>query len=107
MGMIGIACVSFVFILIVQCWVALAPLHTGDAELSSAEIAKNFFSACLALPVVVVFLVYFKIRHKTTFIPLQNIDLDTGRVMWRTRRVKPEKANLSRVEKLKLKLSRT
>lgn len=84
---------------------ALDPLHESDTELSSSEIAKNFFSACLALPVVVVFFVYFKIRHKTTFVRTKNIDLDTGRVLWRTKRLKPETKEVSYIGKLKLRLS--
>lgn len=74
-GVIG-SWFGFVFnalILVAQFWVALYP--TGGAKPN----ASTFFQSYLAVPVIIVFYVVFKLWKRSTFVHTKDIDLDTGR----------------------------
>jgi amino acid transporter len=88
LGTIGswVGLVSFLFILVAQFWVAIDP--TGGSEDTAGERVNNFFEAYLALPVVLVFYVVYKVWFRTRFVRIKDIDLDTGRhevesALWR------------------------
>lgn len=74
-GLVGV-----VLILAAQFWVALDPIQIdGSAETTAVERAQDFFQAYLAMPVVVSFYLAFKLAHKTRWVPIHKIDVDTGR----------------------------
>lgn len=78
-GLIG-SWIGFLFnclVLIAQFWVGFAPV--GYAEMTTGQLVKNFFKAYLAAPVVVIFYLYYKIRHRTPFMRAKDMDLSTGR----------------------------
>ncbi|KAL2192396.1 amino acid permease-domain-containing protein [Corynascus similis CBS 632.67] len=75
---IGLAC--NVLVLFAQIWVAVWPLPRADGhEWTAAERARNFFLYCLALPVVLVFWLGHKLWFKTSFVRVEDMDIDTGR----------------------------
>ena len=69
--------ISFLLILVAQFWVALDP--TGASSDTPGERASNFFAAYLALPVVLVFYVAYKVGFRTSFVSIAEMDLNTGR----------------------------
>lgn len=64
-------------VLVAQFWTAIWPV--GYASLDSAGVAKSFFLAYLAAPVVIIFYIPYKIYYKTPFMTTSTIDLKTGR----------------------------
>lgn len=73
-GVIG-SWIGFVFnvlVLVAQFWVAMWPV----GEESNAE---GFFSAYLAVPVVIAFYIGYKLYYKTPFVRAKDMDLRTGR----------------------------
>ncbi len=66
--------IVFVFILVVQCWIAIDPI-------GSKPNAANFFKAYLTVPFALSFYITHKIYTKSwrVFIPASEIDLITGR----------------------------
>ena len=64
-------------VLVAQFWTAVWPV--GYASMSSTAIAKNFFLAYLAAPVVILFYVPYKIYYRTPFMRTAMMDLKTGR----------------------------
>ena len=65
-------------ILVAQFWVGFAPVNYG--EMTARELITNFFSSYLAVPVVIVFYLYHKIRYRTPlYVRTTEIDLMTGR----------------------------
>lgn len=79
LGALGswVGLISFLSILVAQFWVAIDP--TGGSTDTPGEKASNFFEAYLALPVVLVFYVAYKLWFRTSFVRIQDIDLNTGR----------------------------
>ncbi|CAI8498301.1 unnamed protein product [Hanseniaspora opuntiae] len=71
--------IAIVFVFIVQFWIAVWP--KGYKEMSSREIAQNFFETYLSFPIVFTFYVSHKIYTKNwkLLIPAKDIDLNTGR----------------------------
>jgi amino acid transporter len=69
--------IAFLAILVAQFWVAVDP--TGGSTDTPGDIASNFFSAYLALPVVLMFYVAYKFWFRTRFVRISEIDLNTGR----------------------------
>lgn len=65
--------VSNFLILIAQFWTALFPIGSDGADVIS------FFKAYLAAPIVIVCYVGYKLWYKTSWIRLEDIDLDLGR----------------------------
>lgn len=69
-----------VVILAAQLWVAVEPIERpGDDPLTAADRAYNFFVLCLALPVVLVFWLVHKVWFRTSFVRVEEMDIDTGR----------------------------
>lgn len=64
-------------VLIAQFWTAAWPI--GYGSMSSSNIAKTFFLAYLAAPVVILFYIPYKIYYKTPFMRSMDMDLQTGR----------------------------
>lgn len=59
-----------------QVWVAVEPINaTSDVDTR----VEYLFSNLLTLPVVVLFYVCFKFIFKTSWVKIENIDVDTGR----------------------------
>jgi amino acid transporter len=83
-GVVGswVGFVCNVFILVVQVWVAVSPIEgTRDhpLPLTARDRAYNFFVQCLALPVVVVFWLGHKLWFGTSYVRVEDMDIDTGR----------------------------
>ena len=73
-GVIG-SWIGFIFnclVLVAQFWNAMWPIH-GKPD------AETFFSAYLAVPVILTFYISYKIINKTTFVRAKDMDLTTGR----------------------------
>lgn len=69
-----------VFVLVAQVWVAVSPVPLdGREERSASDAAQDFFVQCLALPVVLVFWLGHKLWFKTSFVRVEDMDIDTGR----------------------------
>jgi amino acid transporter len=68
---------ALIFILIAQFWVAISPID-GASPTASGQ-ATDFFESYLAMPVVLVFYLYYKIMYKTRWVQVKDIDLQTGR----------------------------
>ncbi|TGO54202.1 hypothetical protein BOTNAR_0275g00130 [Botryotinia narcissicola] len=64
-------------VLIAQFWTAIWPI--GYATMSKTDIAKGFFLAYLAAPVVLAFYIPYKLWYKTPFMKVMDMDLDTGK----------------------------
>jgi amino acid transporter len=81
-GVVGswIGFVCNVFILAAQLWVAISPLPLkGGEERSVSDSAQHFFVQCLAIPVVLVFWLGHKLWYRTSFVRVEEMDIDTGR----------------------------
>lgn len=67
-------------ILVTQVWVAIDPLEETAAELKTGrDRAQNFFVQCAAIPVVLVFYLGHKLWFGTTWVRVEEMDVDTGR----------------------------
>ncbi|KAK4150245.1 general amino-acid permease [Chaetomidium leptoderma] len=83
-GVLGswVGFVCNVVILIAQLWVAISPLTVAGGEgeaMTASERAQGFFVQCLALPVVLVFWLGHKMWFRTSFVKVEDMDIDTGR----------------------------
>jgi amino acid transporter len=82
-GVVGswIGFVVNVVILVAQLWVAISPLPPplGDEPWTAEDRAYNFFVQCLALPVVLAFWLGHKLWFKTSYVRIEDMDIDTGR----------------------------
>ena len=81
-GVVG-SWVGFIFnclVLIAQFWTGISPvpLTDGSSITGAAALAKNFFSAYLAAPVVLAFYISYKIIYRTPFMRCKDMDLQTG-----------------------------
>ncbi|KAL4908130.1 hypothetical protein BDW74DRAFT_146900 [Aspergillus multicolor] len=78
-GIVG-SWIGFLFnclVLIAQFWVGFAPI---DYEtMSPGMLVRNFFSKYLAVPVVLLFYIPYKLWFKTKIIRAKDMDLRTGR----------------------------
>ncbi|KAJ4173849.1 histidine permease [Fusarium falciforme] len=66
-----------VLVIVAQFWVGAFPI--GWKEDSSAEIASNFFHKWVGAPCVLIFFIGHKLYYRTTFVTIQDMDVDTGR----------------------------
>ncbi|KAI0393474.1 putative amino acid permease [Xylariaceae sp. FL0594] len=66
-----------VLILIAQFWIGAFPV--GYTSQSPTDLAKSFFLVYLAAPVVILFYIVHKIWHRTSYIRVADMDVDTGR----------------------------
>jgi len=63
-------------ILVTQLWVAVDPI---DALPTARDRAQNFFVQCAAIPVVLAFYLGHKLWFGTTWVRVEDMDVDTGR----------------------------
>ncbi|KAJ2987121.1 hypothetical protein NUW58_g4679 [Xylaria curta] len=66
-----------ILVLIAQFWIGAWPV--GFDTKSSLALAKSFFLVYLAAPVVILFFIGHYFWHRTSFIRLADMDVDTGR----------------------------
>ncbi|KAI0437803.1 putative amino acid permease [Xylaria telfairii] len=66
-----------ILILIAQFWIGAWPV--GYDKKSSVALAKSFFLVYLAAPVVIIFFLGHYLWHRTSFIRIEEMDVDTGR----------------------------
>ncbi|KAI0548606.1 putative amino acid permease [Xylaria curta] len=78
-GVIGswLGLIINILILIAQFWIGAWPV--GYDQKSPRELAKSFFLVYLAAPIVVIFFLGHYFWHKTSFIRVADMDVDTGR----------------------------
>ncbi|KAF2405520.1 amino acid permease [Trichodelitschia bisporula] len=77
-GVIG-SWVGFILnmlVLVAQFWTGFAPI--GYKQMTSQEIATNFFQVYLAAPIVIVSYLVYKIIYRTPFVRSHNMDLHSG-----------------------------
>ena len=65
------------FIVVLQFWTGFAPI--GYASLTAVERVESFFSVFLAVPIVIMCYVVYKIKYKTSIVRIEDMDLATGR----------------------------
>jgi amino acid transporter len=66
-----------VLILIAQFWIGASPVDSKGK--SPKELAKSFFLVYLAAPVVILFFLGHYFWHRTSFVRVADMDVDTGR----------------------------
>ena len=76
--------IGFIFnilVLIAQFWVGIAPVPASDGTriTGAVPLTQNFFELYLAVPVVLLFYIPYKLYHKTPFMRAADMDLKTGR----------------------------
>ena len=81
-GVLG-SWLGFIFnilVLIAQFWVGIAPIPESDGVriTGARHLVENFFQAYLAVPVVLLFYIPYKIYYKTPFMRCKDMDLRTG-----------------------------
>ncbi|KAM5355939.1 hypothetical protein ACJ41O_002585 [Fusarium nematophilum] len=64
-------------VLVAQFWVGAFPI--GWQHLTSSEIARNFFVKWVGAPCVLIFFAMHKIYFRTSFVKIEDMDVDTGR----------------------------
>lgn len=77
-GLVG-SYVGFIFnilVLIAQFWTGAWPI--GYGEMTTGELVSSWFMAYLAVPVVLLFYIPYKLYYKTPFVRSHNMDLHTG-----------------------------
>ena len=69
-----------VLVLIAQFWTGIAPVPNQDGTHVTGAVARteNFFAAYLAVPIVLLFYIVYKILYKTPFMRSKDMDLKTG-----------------------------
>ena len=82
-GVIG-SWIGFLFnilVLIAQFWVGIAPVPDSDGTriTGAVPLVQNFFELYLAVPVVLLFYVPYKLLYKTPFMRAKDMDLKRGR----------------------------
>lgn len=66
-----------VLVLVAHFWVAVFPI--GYEHMTSRAIAKNFFLKWMGAPSVIIFYVGHKLYYHTSYVTLNDMDIDTGR----------------------------
>jgi len=77
-GIIG-SWIGFIFnivILIAQFWTGAWP--EGYQTMTGADQAKSFFLSYLGVPIILIFYIFYKVRHKTSIMRVKDMDLQTG-----------------------------
>lgn len=64
-------------IIALQFWIGFAPI--GYSSLTAVERVESFFSVFLAVPIVTMSYLVYKIKYKTSIVRTQEMDLVTGR----------------------------
>ena len=81
-GIVG-SWIGFLFnclVLVAQFWTGVSPVPASDGTVITGAVAltKNFFSAYLAAPVVLVFYIFYKVLYRTSIVHCKDMDLSTG-----------------------------
>jgi yeast amino acid transporter len=66
-----------ILILVAQFWIGAFPV--GYTSKSPAALAKSFFLVYLAAPVVIIFFLIHCFWHRTSYVRVADMDVDTGR----------------------------
>ncbi|KAF5585342.1 amino acid transporter AAT family [Fusarium subglutinans] len=84
-GVIGswLTIAGYVMVMALHMWVSISPLQASGEEMSLPDRVQYFFLRTMALPIVAVLFIYHKIRFRTHFISVAEMDLDTGRRSYR------------------------
>lgn len=65
-----------ILVLIAQFWVGISPPSAKGQ--TAAAMTENFFAAYLAVPIVLIFYISYKVYYKTTIMHCSEMDLKTG-----------------------------
>ncbi|KAI4261978.1 MAG: hypothetical protein L6R42_002836 [Xanthoria sp. 1 TBL-2021] len=81
-GVIG-SWIGFLFNVLVICaqfWIGFSPVQPryGEPIRGTSALVQNFFQAYLAVPVVLLFYIGYKVVYRTPFMRCKNMDLKTG-----------------------------
>lgn len=69
-----------VCVLVAQFWVGAFPI--GWRDMTSGEVAMNFFLKFMSAPIIAVFYLSHKVFYRTAIIRIKDMDIDTGRRDW-------------------------
>lgn len=75
-------------------------IDLGPGDFTTSERVVTFFQAVLAVPVVAVFFVGFKLCFRTKWVSVNEIDVNTGRFRMKTRQSSLDKSGWSLWKKL-------
>lgn len=80
-GVIGswFAMVAYILVLASQVYVAISPIQTPTLDTSTSGKVQTFFLQVMAIPILLVLYVGHKIYFHTQVVPLDKIDIKTGR----------------------------
>ena len=69
-----------ILIIAAQFWTGFAPVANADGTRISGTrpLVKNWFQGCMAIPVVILFYIGYKLKFRTPIIRSQTMDLQTG-----------------------------
>ncbi|KAL6916363.1 hypothetical protein ACHAPO_007413 [Fusarium lateritium] len=83
-GTIGswFALCGYTLILLSQVWTAVAPVETKE-NATTGDIVQNVFLRLMAVPIVLVMYLGHKLWYRTSFVKLDDIDIQTGRRYYR------------------------
>ncbi|KAL9127003.1 MAG: hypothetical protein Q9217_004038 [Psora testacea] len=81
-GVLGswIGLIFNILVLIAEFWTGFSPVPNQDGTLITgvSALTQNWFQACLAFPVVLLFYLPYKIRYRTSIVRSKCMDLKTG-----------------------------
>ncbi len=64
-------------VLVAQFWVGAWPIDTGgDMKIDQV---RSFFLSYLAVPIVLIFWIGHKVYYRTSYVRIEDMDVDTGR----------------------------
>ncbi|KAK9791680.1 putative Amino acid permease-domain-containing protein [Seiridium cardinale] len=80
-GVVGswVTLCGYAIVLLLQIWIAAAPIESGSDTEKTSERVQNFMSTMLTVIIILLFWAAHKIWHRTRAVSLKGIDLDTGR----------------------------
>ncbi|KAF5233465.1 hypothetical protein FAUST_8150 [Fusarium austroamericanum] len=73
---------GYTLILLSQVWTAVSPVEM-KADATTGDIVQNVFLRLMAVPIVLVMYVGHKLWYRTSFVKLEDIDIQTGRRYYR------------------------
>ncbi|KAL6405327.1 General amino-acid permease GAP1 [Ilyonectria robusta] len=85
-GVIGswFAMVAYILVLASQVYIAISPIQTPTLDTSTSGKVQTFFLRVMAIPILLVLYVGHKIYFHTQVVPLDKIDVETGRRSFRS-----------------------
>ncbi|KAH7119177.1 amino acid permease/ SLC12A domain-containing protein [Dactylonectria macrodidyma] len=84
-GVIGswFALVGYILLLASQVYIAISPIQTPILDTSTSGKVQTFFLQVMAIPILLVLYVSHKIYFHTQVVPIDKIDVETGRRSFR------------------------